>query len=538
MKKQFAVNLAAEENELEVTEPTNQQKPNDTAVQLPPNPLSRRSLDFSQFYGLGFDDITIACQLTLEKLTADSLRTNGQVLSITTVISYFSNGFRSLASYLSLLRSVCVEDITMTDLTAETIRQFVHHIQNSALGHSAQKNSYSHAKNLLVNVHRCGFWGAVDIRSVFPQNPFPSSNRLSKGERPLSKNEKRQVVRGLRLEMERIVGEAGPLTAFDLTICVLSIALSTGLNPTPILELLTDCVQPHPLKANLRLLVSFKRRGRNTQVVSLRKSQDVAEMASIHLHAADAIALIVERNADIRASYSEPQRLLVHESRGSKNQGTLIRLNSRRLSVYSSQFVERHQMVTDDGKPMTLNVSRLRKTLLNRVWELSGQDPLIAAKTGRHSPQTGNAHYWEAPPEAEANMRFIGEARVKELLEKANIIATDKTPMGSCKDTKHGQRAPKNGSVCTDFLGCFRCKSFVVTGDDLYRLFSFYWAAARGHDSFGGKRWTKYLRQVIRLIDSEIAPQFDRKLVDAQRNRAKTDPHPFWKDLSMARMTI
>tara|TARA_R110002072_G_C7963346_1_gene534089 strand:- start:1970 stop:3616 length:1647 start_codon:yes stop_codon:yes gene_type:complete len=513
-------------------------KPANTAVAFPENTTGHRSADFGRFYGQGFDDITIACQLTLEKLTADSLKTNGQVISITTVLSYFSNGFKSLASYLSLLRSVCEADITMADLTTETFRQFVHHLRTSALGSSAQKNSYSHAKNLLVNAHRFGFWDDVDIKSVFPQNPFPGSNRLSRGERPLSKNEKRQVVRGLRLEMERIVGEAGPLTAFDLTICVLSIALSTGLNPTPILELLTDCVQPHPLKANLRLLVSFKRRGRNTQVVSLRKSQDVAEMASIHLHAADAISLIVERNADIRASYSEPQRLLVHESRGSKNQGTRIRLNARRLSVYSSQFVERHQMVTDDGKPMTLNVSRLRKTLLNRVWELSGQDPLITAKTGQHSPQTGNAHYWEAPPEAEANMRFIGEARVKELLEKANIIATDKTPMGSCKDTKHGQRAPKNGSICTDFLACFRCKSFVVTEDDLYRLFSFYWAAIRGHDSFGGKRWTKYLRQVIRLIDSEIASQFDRELVNVLRNRAKKDPHPFWRDLSMARMTI
>lgn len=538
MKKQFVVNLEPAKGELKATKLTSLKNPNDTLVRLPQNSLERRYLNFSPFYGHGYDDITLACQLTLEKLTADSLSTNGQTLSVITIITYFNNGLKNLASFLSLLRSVSEEDLTMADLTAESIRQFVQHLQTSTLGYSAQKNSYSHAKNLLLNAHRCGFWAEADIKSVFPRNPFPNSNRRSMGERALSKNEKRQVVRGLRLEMERIVGEAGPLTAFDLTVCVLSIALSTGMNPTPILELLTDCVQPHPLKVNLRLLVSFKRRGRNTQVVALRKSQDVAEMASIHLHAADAIALIVERNADLRTSYSEPQRLLVHESQGSKNQGALIRLNSRRLSVYSSQFVECHQMVTDDGKPMTLNVSRLRKTLLNRVWELSGQDPLIAARTGRHSPQTGNAHYWEAPPEAESNMRFIGEARAKDLLEKANIIATDRTPVASCKDAMHGQRAPKNGGVCTDFLGCFRCKSFVVTGNDLYRLFSFYWAAVRGHDSFGGKRWTKYLRQVIRLIDSEIAPQFDPELVNAQRDKAHADPHPFWKDLSMARMAI
>ena len=70
-----------------------------------------------------------------------------------------------------------------------------------------------------------------------------------------------------------------------------------------------------------------------------------------------------------------------------------------------------------------MNVSRLRQTLLNRVWELSGQDPLITARTGRHTVQTGDAHYWEAPPEAETNMRFLGEARVEAMLSTSTIIA-------------------------------------------------------------------------------------------------------------------
>ena len=78
----------------------------------------------------------------------------------------------------------------------------------------------------------------------------------------------------------------------------------------------------------------------------------------------------------------------------------------------------------------------------------------------------------------------------------------------------------------------------MVTGDDLYRLFSFYWAALRNYDTFGGKRWTKYLKQVIRLIDEEIAPRFDETLLSEQREKAKDSPHPFWRDLSMARMAI
>ena len=184
-------------------------------------------------------------------------------------------------------------------------------------------------------------------------------------------------------------------------------------------------------------------------------------------------------------------------------------------------LVDQHQLQTDDCKPLALNVSRLRQTLLNRVWEMSGQDPLVAAKTGRHTVQTGNAHYWEAPPEAETNMRFLGEARVEELLSTPTIIASDRTPVASCQNVRRGHRAPKDGEPCQDYLGCFRCKSFVVTGDDLYRLFSFYWAALRNYDTFGGKRWAKYLKQVVRLIDEEIAPHFDAVFVNKQRERAK-----------------
>nr|WP_289108982.1 hypothetical protein [uncultured Halomonas sp.] len=65
-----------------------------------------------------------------------------------------------------------------------------------------------------------------------------------------------------------------------------------------------------------------------------------------------------------------------------------------------------------------------------------------------------------------------------------------------------------------------------------------YWAALRNYDTFGGKRWAKYLKQVVRLIDEEIAPHFDAVFVNKQRERAKHQPHPFWRDLSMARMAI
>jgi len=513
-------------------------KPANTVVAFPENTRNTRNADFGPFYGQGFDDITAACQRTLEKLVAKSVETKGKSLSLSTIVGYWGNGFRNFALFLSVLQSASRQRLTMADLNADSIKQFLQYLRNEPLEYIGQKSRFTNTKALLRACHQFGFWPEADMKTVWPANPFPNSNKRTKSQKALSKNEKRFLIKALRTEMERIVVQSEPLTSFDLTVCVLSIALSTGMNVTPILELTTDCMQPHPLKANLRLLVSFKRRGNATHVVALRKSEEVSEMASIHLYAADAIDLIVSRNATTRAESDDPNRLLVYKGSRGKYVGKPCRLTNSLLDYTINAYVDQHRLQTDDGKPLTLNVSRLRQTLLNRVWEMSGQDPLITARTGRHAVQTGNAHYWEAPPEAEKNMRFLGEARVKELLSTPTIIASDRTPVASCQDVRRGHRAPKNGEPCQDYLGCFRCKSFVVTGDDLYRLFSFYWATLRNYDTFGGKRWTKYLKQVVRLIDEEIAPRFDATLVTEQREKAKHHPHPFWRDLSMARMAI
>ncbi|MBV0934689.1 hypothetical protein [Marinobacterium weihaiense] len=512
--------------------------PANTVVSFPESASSIRTADFGPFYGQGYDDITAACQSAIEKLVAESLETKGNSLAVTTVVGYWLYGFRKATPFLSLLHTASGKNLSMGDLNTHTINQFVQYLRNEPIGYVTQKSYYTKAIALLRACYRFGFWPEVDIKTVWPANPFPNSNKRSKGQKALSKNEKRRVVKALRKEMERIVAHSEPLDSYDLAVGVLSIALSTGMNCTPILELVTDCVQPHPLKSNLRLLVSFKRRGNATQVVALRKSEEVTEMASIHLYAADAIDLIVERNASIRRQFSDPNRLLVYESTSKRYQQKPVRLTKNMLTERVNRLVDEHQLQTDDGRPLKLNISRLRQTLLNRVWEMSGQDPLAAARTGRHTISTGNAHYWEAPPEAETNMRFLGEARVQELLSASTIITSDRTPVASCQDARRGHRAPKNGEPCQDYLGCFRCKSFVVTGDDLYRLFSFYWAALRNYDSFGGKRWTKYLKQVVRLIDEEIAPHFDETQVNEQREKAKTNPHPLWRDLSMARMVI
>lgn len=503
-------------------------------VHFPENPSALRAFDFAPYYGQGFDAITAICQATIEKLIQQSVDTQQAAIAVSTITTYCRIGLKPFFGFLTLWHAGAKRDLQPVDITPELIEEFIHHLKASDIGYTSQKSYYTRAKAALTASHTQGYLPHADIKRLFLKNPFPNSNRKAKGQRPLTQAESKQLVLALKMEMTRILAGNAPLDSFDLTVCVLGIGMVTGMNPIPVLSLPTDCIQPHPLKHNLRLLVAFKRRGNATQVLSLRQSQDIALLRSVKLNAANTIEMIIERNAVLRQQYHDPMQLLVYQSKTGANKGTITALTSASVNNNINTLIDKHQLTDDDGKPMRLNMMRLRKTFVNRIWELSGQDPLIAARYGKHTPETSQRDYMVAPPEAETNMRFIGEARIESL--RVSYGPKENTPISGCKDSKYGHRAPKDGTVCTETLDCFRCKSFVVTEEDLYRLFSFYWAAVRERDSFGIKNWNKYLRHIIRIIDEDIAPQFDGEKVTAAREKAKTTPHPFWRDLTMVRM--
>jgi len=76
----------------------------------------------------------------------------------------------------------------------------------------------------------------------------------------------------------------------------------------------------------------------------------------------------------------------------------------------------------------------------------------------------------------------------------------------------------------------------VITGDDLYRMYSFYWAMIRARNNFGHKTWKKYLRHIVCVIDKNISPQFPVNDIAAVKEKAKTNPHPYWINLDMLRI--
>lgn len=502
--------------------------PPHVVVHLPKNASGLRNLNFAPYYGNGCDVVVYATQRTLERMAAACVESGGKTLSAATIAVYFQSGLAKFLPFCATMATALSRELRLEDIDRQCVDHLITHLRQSGEKPSSQKTRYTQTKAVLVAMAQAG-WIANDI---FPRNPFPNSNHSQKGQSPLSKSEHRSVILALKADMRVIVDGSIPLTSTDLAVCLLAIAARTGINPTPALELLTDCLQPHPIKTNRYVLVSFKRRGMATHIQSLRSSADIESIVSALPDVARIIELVRDRNATVRQASNDQYSLFVYESRNKNSAGQVIHMTNSMLSTGIKDFLARHNLTDADGRPLKLNVMRLRKTFENRLFSLSGQDPFLTAKLGGHTTKVSNDHYLEAPETAEKDWRLMGEVRNEALLNHGKVVPLPihNTPVARCRDTLHGELAPKNGEHCQNFLACFRCRSFVVTADDLYRIFSLYWMLVRMRQSMGANAWRRTYGHIIRTIDQEIAPKFDAEYVMLQRRRARVVPHPFWRD--------
>ncbi|WP_279144019.1 hypothetical protein [Photobacterium phosphoreum] len=496
------------------------------------------NFDFTSYYGKGYDDITNRVYYT-----AKALLKNTDAFTEQTQRAFLHIGFAYFAEYLELFRCSTGENLTQADITPELIEQYLLHLKGSELGFTTQKTIYTKLKSLLSRMREKGYWSAVgDINlnsDFFPKNPFPKSNkRGGGGQKPLTEHEKRQVVVALKQAIKPIYNKTEPLSGYELTVCLLAVAIQTGINTSPLLNMTTEALSDHPLKDNRKLLTVFKKRGNATQLHNLRKSEQLEVVQGIKLDVAYLIEAIIERNAQIREATDSDLVFTYEITRGGNSgtkKGAATSLASQLLHKNINTFIKQYDLKDEDGRTMKLNVSRFRKTFINGIYELSGESLLIAAQQAKHSGTGTLDHYLQAPEQSKRNLGLMGEIRVKELTSDET-----RSPVGRCKDPKNGDKAPKDGTFCNDLLGCFRCKSFVITGDDLYKLFSFYWAIIRNRDEFGRKDWKRHLKNVLRIVDEEVIPEFAKldqlQRVAAEKERARTNPHPYWQNLDMLKV--
>lgn len=509
--------------------------PSCTTVEFEPNFTKTRRFDFAPWYGGEIDPIVYACQRQIERF----LDKQDADVEVVTIIRYCV-ALKTLFRYLITLRMAKGRPLDLADVNRAMIDGYLRYLRDQGNSADSQRVVFSYNKSVLRALGRRGIILLIDrgADATFPSNPFAGSTRAGKGEQPMSIGEKNAFTLAVRDAVRPLIESDMEPSSALVGYALLVVALHTGRNTNPLLEMSIDCLRTHP-KEGYEFLVVHKRRGHTTSKVTLRADATTERIVETTPSLRAGVSHLVRRvihltnSLRLEAPSELNDRVWLYRKTRDGNGGIGI-LSVGSLEAAVNKLVNDYGLRGDDGRPMRINISRLRKTFVNRVYEILDGDVAATATAAGNSLLTTMRAYLRPSEESSRNWRFMGMVLVDELLSNT-LGSTERTPVGRCSDALQGEYAPKrDGDLCQSFLNCLRCRNYVVTGDDLWRLFSFYWRVLGEQPRVDKRRWSRQLSHIPRLIERDVIEVGIRKKlfklseVDAARNKARHTPHPFW----------
>ena len=489
------------------------------AIKLPTGSVIK--VDYSEYLGLGFDDTVFAVSDVVRDMVATGTPTPRTLESM--VASGLKYWWRFSLHLVSIGRIPSLDNIDRDMMSgyADWLS-----MQITPKGEQWSSNTaraaFAKTKTALEGLVKRGL---LSDKNLFARNLFPGATSLHNRRvfiRPLSDQERDKILRPLSKEVAQIFDGThdAPLWK-QLGLCAFAIFLKAGLNATPLLEMprdLNKCFFDHP-RMNRRILVTFKRRAGKHTITSLQSAGASVVTLDVYRICQHVLKLT---NDVARLAAGTPQENLLWLYQHSD--GKVIGLSPAELSLVANGFTKKYNLVRDDGSKLKMTSRLFRNTKINRVWRASQGNLLATSKTAANLPEV-TERYLAVTPDMLDDHRLAGKVLVATLLDG---VKRDATPHSGCSDPLNGEFAPKNGEYCMDFLSCFRCKSQVIIQEDLYKLYSFYWALFRQRSRISAENWKKLFAWVIRVIDRDIAPKFPADIVALEKERARKDPHPMW----------
>lgn len=319
----------------------------------------------------------------------------------------------------------------------------------------------------------------------------------------------------------------------DLPPLLVLLSLDTGLEPECLKALRVDCLaNPSAGTVELRYL---KRRAHTAGHKSMRvRDGGLGTPGGL-------IRRLIEVTAVARQNLST-DCLWVYRNAVGLHAG--IRHPRERLNAW----VARHRIVDDDGKPLHLLLSRLRKTH-KALWYIKTEGHVARFAVG-HSSEVAARHYADLP-----SLRLLHEATVADAFRDAvaaampTILApaAEKTlrdapeqavslmPPDAVGPTLDGEQdlwlaactgfhdSPfaKAGSPCQQpFWGCLHCPNAVITARKLPAIMAFLSFVEDQRQGLPGSDWMAKFGQVHARIVHQIMPAFSDAVVAEARLRA------------------
>lgn len=342
---------------------------------------------------------------------------------------------------------------------------------------------------------------------------------------------------------------------------LLLVAHRQGLNPSPLIQLDRSAVAPGVMPGTV-LLQTRKFRGKTRKARPGRSGPPPArEDEYIAFSLAEGAILLLAINetkellADAPAEYKN--RIWLYRSLRSAHSTkvgavTCIKDSSLRLAVKS--LVARHGLLGDDGLPLKVNLSRLRKSYFDRAQRVSGGDIVTTANLMGNTPRVAGTNY---PSMNDSRVieaaQFLGSDYVESMRSAPDSLVipikavaqgpVTSTAVAGCSDSLNGHHAPRDGlNHCDRYVMCLFCPSFAIVGtvDELWRLFSFqafakvelkYLDQALGPDGNGAEVLEDLrdrYRVAVPYIDHFTCQKFPASVVDQARVKAEATLHPYW----------
>src|ERR1035437_4401740 len=247
-------------------------------IPFPENPSGVRTINLTPWLGHGIDEWVWACAGQLRAFLA------GGKVTPSTIACYWTTGFTRFFAFLVASGEPCSPQFFEPKHVRHYIGWIKEHHDWAAWTH---RSYYNKTKSVLVALRQRRL--ISDRPNLFPANPFPKRNIKSMRAAPLSRTERQRLASALRDDLVAIhEGQFKGANSAALVVHVLALAIRTGLNSTPLLEMSRDCLRPHPFMPNMMLLETFKRRGNAIHLKNLRFFRQGGVPTSISL---DGVAL-------------------------------------------------------------------------------------------------------------------------------------------------------------------------------------------------------------------------------------------------------
>ncbi len=453
-----------------------------------------------------------------------------------------------LAKAILALRSI---DADQPNLLDEGVRHRLRYTSAQSVGRSRPRDAYSPfvarqlrdaARGDIARIlRRIGKPlesddGDANLRRVTDEANarIVTSGRLSSGDRAFHRLYLMRLRRGLPVSnLAEDLHARFHLRAMDIPPLLTYLSLETGLELECCKALTIDCLQnPGPGTIEIAYV---KRRARGAEHKHIRvRDGGIGTPGGL-------IRKLIEATAFTR-QFVPSENLWLYYYTGRKQ----LRAGLEHQQELVARWIKGHNLVDDDGEPLRLVLSRLRKTH-KALWYLKTEGHMTRFALG-HTPEIAARHYANIP-----SLRSLHEATVAEAFSEVTATAgpivltpAEEDSWRQCDAPPKGRkdrdgilrgeqdvwlaacsgfdRSPfgEPGEPCPQpFWGCLECRNAVITARKLPAIIAFLQFIEEQRAGLSASDWAMKFGRAHARITRQVLPAFPESMIAAARREAE-----------------